>query len=184
MSARKLDTRLILILLVALSAAAIAGCGSSSSSSTTESTSAAVEPPAKPFKGPTEITKFGKPGSSSDIQVASEVLAENLEAREQADFTKQCASLNAATQAEITGATKSAERTSKCPSKLEALAVPLKKTAKVRKDTFDGSIDEIRIEGPKAFALFHGVDGKNYAIPLQHEAGSWKVGSIVTTEIN
>jgi hypothetical protein len=71
-----------------------------------------------------------------------------------------------------------------CPSKLEAMAKPFNKTAEIRKDTFDGTIDEMRIKGTKAFALYHGNDGKNYSIPLQQEAGGWKVGSIVTTEIN
>ena len=186
MPATKLNIRLSFVLLLALTAGAIAGCGSSSSSSSSASgsTEAAASPPAKPFKGPKEITKFGKPAAPADVQAASEVLAKNLEAREKADFSAQCASLNAEAQTEITGATKSAERVSECPTKLEGLAKPLKETAEFRKDTFDGSIDELRVKGPKAFALYHGNDGKNYSIPLQLEAGGWKVGSIVTTEIN
>ena len=40
------------------------------------------------------------------------------------------------------------------------MATPLKETAETRKDTFDGSIDEIRVKGHKAFALYHGSDGK------------------------
>ena len=175
----------LLLAMLALAAAAIAGCGSSSSSSQSSSgTEAAATPPSKPFTGPKEITKFGKPGSPGDVQAASKILAENLEAREKANFASQCASLNASTQTEITGAKKSAERVSECPTKLEGMASPLSKTAGTRKDTFDGSIDELRVQGAKAWALYHGNDGKNYAIPLQREAGGWKVGSILTTEIN
>jgi hypothetical protein len=175
----------LLLALMTLVAAAMIGCGSSGSSSQSSSnTKAAVAAPGKPFTGPKELTKFGKPGSPSDIQAASKVLAENLEAREKADFAGQCASLNASTQTEITGAKKSAERLGECPTKLEGMASPLSKTAGTRKDTFDGSIDELRVQGAKAWALYHGNDGKNYAIPLQREAGSWKVGSILTTEVN
>jgi hypothetical protein len=183
MPTTKLNTRLLLVLLAALATAAIAGCGNSNSSSSSGSTEAAT-PQAKPFTGPKEVTKFGKPGSRSDVQAASKILAENLEAREKADFAGQCASLNEEARTEITGATKSAESASECPTKLEALATPLQQTAEARKDTFRGSIDELRVKGAKAFALYHGNDGKNYSIPLQQEEGSWKVGSIVTTEIN
>jgi hypothetical protein len=183
MPATKLNTQVLLVLLLALIAATLGGCGRSGSSSPSGGTEAAATPPEKPFKGPAEITKFGKPGSPSDLQAASKVLAENLEAREDGDFAKQCASLNAETQAEITGATQPAEQASECPTKLKALAEPLKQTAGVRKDTFDGSIDEIRVKGAKAWALYHGSEGKNYSIPLQREEGSWKVGSIATTEI-
>jgi hypothetical protein len=184
MSATKLNTSLIIVLL-ALVAAATAGCGSSSSPSKSSSgTEAATGPPSKPFTGPKEITKFGKPGAPSDIRAASKVLAENFEAREKANFASQCASLNVSTQTEITGATKSAERVSECPTKLEAMASPLSKTAELRKNTFDGSIDELRVQGAKAWALYHGNDGKNYAIPLQREVAGWKVGAILATEIN
>lgn len=67
---------------------------------------------------------------------------------------------------------------------LEGRAKPLSRTAGVRKNTFDGTIDELRVQGTEAWALYHGDDGRNYSIPLQQEAGGWKVGSILTTEIN
>lgn len=183
MSVSKIDTRLFLVVLLALVVGALTGCGSSGSSTESEGTDPATTTPAKPFNGPAEITKFGQPAPPNDLQAASKVLAENLEARENADFAKQCASLNAEAQTEITGATQPAQRKSECGAKLKALAEPLKKTVEVRKNTFDGTIDELRVKGAKAYALYHGNDGKNYAMPLQQEEGSWKVGSIVTTEI-
>ena len=126
--------------------------------------------------------KFGKPAPASDVEAASKVLAENLEARESADFATQCASLTPAAQGEVVGS-QTPKTAQECPKKLEELATPLKETEEIRTNTFDGVIDEMRLKGSIAYALYHGNDGKNYAIPLELEGMAWKVGSIVTTEI-
>lgn len=185
----------VFVLVTGLIFSACGGSGSSESESQTPSSSLPQEgstkqsrkppstQPQEAFKGPSEITKFGEPVSSSERDIASEVLTDNLEARQKGDFTKQCSTLNSATQIEISESSNAVTGASECPSKLEALAKPLNSTAEARKDNYDGSIDELRVKGAKAYALYHGNDGKNYAIPLQRESTGWKVASIVTTEI-
>jgi hypothetical protein len=188
MTARKHIIRLLILVALAITAFAVAGCGSSDSGSSGSSPSAESPPSTessaaeKPFKGEPKIVKFGKPAPPSDVEAASKVLAENLEARENADFATQCASLTPAAQGEVVGS-QTPKTAQECPKKLEELASPLKQTEEIRTNTFDGVIDELRIKGSNAFALYHGNDGKNWAMPLQLEGKVWKVGSIVTTEI-
>ena len=185
-------SRAIFLALLAATVAVVLGCGSSGSSSESISTAGAGSTPtveadanqaAPTFKGKAGIVKFGQPAGAADREAASAILAENLEAREKADFAKQCASLARSTQIEITGPVKPEERLRQCTIKLEALAKPLKSTEQVRADNFDGTIDEMRVKGPKAWALYHGNDGNDYAMPLQREVGTWKVGGIVTVEL-
>ena len=45
------------------------------------------------------------------------------------------------------------------------------------------SIAAFRVNGDRGFALYHGKNGKNYAVPLEKEGGKWKVGSVSTTAI-
>lgn len=181
MTTRKYNLRLLLFAVSAALAVVVVGCGGSGSSSSGGSETS--EPSTgKPFKGSPEIVKFGKPAPASDAEAASKVLAENLEARESGDFAGQCASLTVVAQGEIVGAASKA-KAKECPKKLEELAMPLSGTAALRVNTFDGTIDELRMEGQKAWALYHGNNSKNYAIPLQLEGGAWKVAAIVTTEL-
>lgn len=183
MTARKSIIRFLILAALAITAVAVAGCGSSGSSSSAESTASTESSAAgKPFKGEPKIVKFGKPAPAGDVEAASKVLAENLEARESADFATQCASLTPAAQGEVVGS-QTPNTAQECPKKLEELATPLKETKEIRTNTFDGVIDELRMKGSNAYALYHGNDGKNYAMPLQLEGKVWRVGSIVTTEI-
>jgi hypothetical protein len=186
-------------LLVVLGAAIlIAGCGggsggssgsSSGGASGGESTTAEATSKGGAFKGPAEITKFGKPALTSELETASKVLSENLEARENADFAGQCASLTSKMQSEVveggspSGSGTPAKWAKECAPKLEEDATPLKATEQIRTDTLDAPIDELRVKGSEAWALYHGNDGKDWAIPLNQKEGTWKVASVVTTEL-
>lgn len=161
----------------------IAGCGGGSSSSTASSSEAAsgTEPSAQFLKkkGKNTIPKFGEESSTQEREAANAVVVESLEAREAADFKTQCETLNMAAIKEVPGAKTRAG----CSAALKKLAEPLAKTKEIRKDTLSGSIAALRVKGEKGYALYHGNDGKNYAVPLEKEGGAWKVGSLVTTEI-
>jgi hypothetical protein len=188
MTALNYITRFLILAALTIVALLAAGCGGSSSSvgsstaSSKSSASSASSATEKPFKGEPKIVKFGKPAPLGDVEAASKVLAENLEAREAADFATQCASLTPSAQGEVVGS-QTPKTAQECPSKLKELATPLKETEEIRTNTFDGIIDELRLKGSRAYALYHGNDGKNWAMPLQLEGKVWKVGSIVTTEL-
>jgi hypothetical protein len=41
----------------------------------------------------------------------------------------------------------------------------------------------MRIEGDLAFALYRGMDGKGYALPLKNEGGRWKLTALGPTPL-
>jgi hypothetical protein len=48
-------------------------------------------------------------------------------------------------------------------------------------ETMKGGVVALRREGDTAFALYHGIDGKDYAFPLKLEGGQWKMTSLGAT---
>ncbi|HTT94809.1 MAG TPA: hypothetical protein VMF55_09055 [Solirubrobacterales bacterium] len=157
----------------------LVGCGSSSSGSTPT----AASTPSKAFirqARKNRFASFGKESSDADRVAASAVLAENLKAREEGDFRKQCALLGSSGLIAVTGSGK--KSAPECPKALKELAEPLASSKGLRKDTLAGSIAELRVDGEHAYALYHGTDGKAYAMPMEEEAGVWRVGAIVPFE--
>jgi hypothetical protein len=180
----------LLASLTAIAAVALLiGCGGGGSSTdpaTTVATSSVEASNAflKPGSTTNELVEFGKEGSKAEREAASAVLSRNLQAREKADFATQCATLSAQAVESVAVGKKGAAADKACPAKLKALALPLSRTRPFRADPLAGEIDALRVQGVEAQALFHGSDGKDYAMPMSKEGVSWAVGSIMTTELN
>lgn len=172
-----------LLLALACLALIVAGCGggASSSSSGSGSTGGGSEPSAeflKP-KGKNTIAKFGEEASEEEREAANAVVVENLEARQAADFATQCDTLNMKGIKEIPNA----KNHKGCAAALKKLAEPLSGSKEIRKNTLSGSIAALRVKGDQGYALYHGKDGKDYAVPLEKEDGEWKVSALVTTPL-
>jgi hypothetical protein len=164
-------------LTLAIGAAGCGGSGSSSDSSTV--------PAIKPFSAAGEnakYVKFGEEALAADREAANLVLEANLEARAAGDFAKQCATLNFKTVEEVTGSSKPNAR-SECPQSLQTFAEPLNQTKGQRADMMDEPITSLRVKGKQGYALFHGKDAKDYAMPMETEGGKWMVGALLTTEL-
>jgi hypothetical protein len=180
-----------------LMAALAAGCGGGSSSSSGSSSSGGSTDSSSEAEGSasflkpgtkSKLPKFGQEAEASEREAASAVLEENLQARASGDWATQCSSLTA-------GAIKKVEetptvfqgqksRSSSCPKRLEAQAQPLSGTKSIRADTMTGPIAALRVKGNKAYALYHGANGKDYAMPMEKVGDEWKVDSLITTEIH
>ncbi len=128
------------------------------------------------------MATFGKESDEAERSAASAVLSESLEARQAADFAAQCATLGKRGMKAVFGPGGKVEP-SECAATLERLAKPLSKSNGVRTDTLSGEIDALRVKGEQAFALYHGNDGNDYAMPMEKEGGRWKVGSLITIEL-
>jgi hypothetical protein len=59
----------------------------------------------------------------------------------------------------------------------------LNQTNQKAPDTPASSVAAVRIEGDTAFALYRGIDGKGYAIPLKLEGGTWKLTALAPTPL-
>lgn len=169
-----------------------AGCGGSSAqepdskSSTVEvppeaAAAASFLQPGSPTNG---LVKFGHEAWAPERKTASAVLTRNLEARQEADFATQCATLSQYGVESVTGKKKGTAAVKACPTALKALAMPLSRTKPFRVNRLAGEIDALRVKGDQGQALYHGDDGKDYAMPMTKEGIGWTVGSILTTELN
>jgi hypothetical protein len=176
--------------LVGLFALLLVGCGGGGGSSSSGAVGGGkdIAEPSKEFhdpegpKGPEPVATFGKEAGDADRKEASAVLSANLTARQKADFATQCKTLGKRGLESFLGSGKGAQR-SKCKKELKKLAEPLSGSKKIRADTLSGEIAALRVKGNQAWALFHGSDGKDNAMPMEREDGVWKVGAILTTEL-
>jgi hypothetical protein len=170
----------VTFLLAALSLVLIvAGCGGGGSSSSGSSSEAEPSAQFLKKKGDNTIAEFGKEASAEEREAANVVVTESLKARQAADFKTQCETLSMGGIKGVPGA----ENRKGCPAALKTTAVPLSASKEARTDTLSGPIVALRVKGKSGYALYHGNDGQNYAVPLEKEDGAWKVGSVNTTEI-
>jgi hypothetical protein len=178
---RKVRSLAPTVALVALSLLA-AGCGSGSGSS---STTAAANEASSQFPATAankQIVDFGKEAPPAVREAAGSVLAANLKARETANFTSQCSTLSLKTVDKLVAPGKESP-TAACPAALKELAEPLSQSAPVRKDTLGASVAAMRVKGGRGYALYHGTDGKDYAMAMEKEGGTWKVAGLLTTQL-
>jgi hypothetical protein len=175
-----------LLLLVAL--VLTAGCGSNGGSGSSSGEASQPVTGTKSFpkdKESKQYVAFGEEAAAAERDAASAILSENLTARQAADFAGQCSSLGKAGLESVLGPIKEIKPAkAKCPTSLKGLAEPLSSSKEVRTNTLSGSIAALRVKGAKGYALYHGNDGNDYAMPMEKEGGKWLVGSIVTIELS
>ncbi len=161
----------------------LAGCGGGGSDS---DASEGEGEPSKTFliKGSeNKIPKFGEEADGDERGDASEVLEENLEAREAGNWDEQCASLSAAATKGLAEEVAFEGGSNGCVKDLEALGEPKAETQGARENTMTGPIDALRVKGDRGWALYHGAQGKDWAMKMEIEDDEWKVGSLTTTEL-
>lgn len=130
------------------------------------------------------IVKFGEEADSDEREAASDVLEENLEARAAADWAGQCATLSAAAIKPIEEQWESKFKGIEgCAASLKREGEPASATAKARRNTLTDPVAALRVKGKKAYALYHGSGGKNYAMAMELEGDEWKVSSLTTVEL-
>jgi hypothetical protein len=172
---------LILILLAS-------GCGGGGASDATSGPSAASEPSTEFLQpgGPGDkYVTFGEEASAAEREAASKVLATNLKAREDAKFGIQCHTLDEAGQVEVQKALERIKATyhkkyvpGPCVKELRELAEPLVDSEVGRTDTLSRPISALRIKATSAYALYHGNDKNDYAMPMENVGGRWEVSSL------
>lgn len=159
----------------------VASCGGGETSTASKGAGSGAKEPSAAFLKKTNraIVGFGHEASVHEREEASAVIERNLKARAAADFSAQCATLSGKVIQGIRGAANPQE----CPKGLKKAAQPLSATKEIRADTLKGPIAALRVSGTHGYGLYHGTDGKNYAVPLEKEDGGWKVAAILTREI-
>lgn len=157
------------------------GSSTSASNQSSDSGKSSGEPSGKsPTPGfeDNELGEYGAEASSEEREAASAVLEENLEARGSGDYATQCATLAANIVKGIEKEGPALGGSTNCASKLgaEAKKVP----PYILADTLGKPIAALRVKGTSAYALYHGNDGKDYAMKMTKEGGVWRVSSLTT----
>jgi hypothetical protein len=191
---RAIAVSLMSIALIAI----LVGCGGGSGASgpstgttagpsgTTTSAASASQPSAAFVKPGEEgrIPAFGNEANAAERDAASQVLEESLRARAAGEWAKQCSTLSERPIKELAGnAELQGKKSVGCVKDLEFEAEPLSETKAIRANTMTGPIYAFRISGDHAYALYHGTQGKTYAMAMVKVDGEWKVNNLVTTEI-
>lgn len=168
---------------IALLAAAFAGCGGDDSTttgarsgSTPADATAQGSPPNPDFARPggdESVQRFGTEAPAAERAAASAVLADYLRAAAAERRVAQCRRLSAA-------ALESLEQLGGgCASALEAVTPGQASSGAAMANP----VGSLRVEGGRAYALYHGRDGVDYAVPMREEGGEWKVDALAPLEL-
>jgi hypothetical protein len=162
------------------------GCGGSGSQATAGVSTAVPSGPSREFMEPggeNAPAEFGHVAGEAEREAASKVLAENFKARAAAHFATQCKTLAPKAlevveeEADLRGGAKG------CAANLALVGKPLSASKEARENTLTGPIDVLRVKAPKAYALYHGKAGKDYAMPMEKVGGKWMAAALTTVEV-
>lgn len=149
---------------------------------TTKESGAAKEPsattePSAEFAGKGEngeLAAAGKESTVEEREAASKVVEEALTAATNGEWAKQCALL---AQELVEGLESRSKATGKlnCPESLKLTGSALGGTPR---NPMVEPLAALRVNGIRAFAFFHGVEKRNFVIPMALENGQWKVAAL------
>lgn len=185
-----------ILLLACVASLLIAACGGGGSSSSTSTGSdegvqeVSAKQSSKEFLEPknkkseaNSIANFGKEASLEEREEANAVIQRSYDARAAADFETQCETLERAAVKQLESAEAKGKKPPTCAEAVRKLAEPLAKTKDLRKNDIAGAVAALRVKGSKAYALYHGTDGKNYALTLKKEDGNWLLTALVSVQV-
>jgi hypothetical protein len=172
-----------IVCLVAIVGLLATGCGGSSATGSSGGSSSTTTEPSSQFFGKSAANHFSKFGDESDpaeLKAAAAIVAKSLKARAAHDWAAQCSTLSpVAVKAveENPGATKGAG----CAKNLGAQGKEAPK--EILEDNLKGAVVAFRVKGTKGYALYHGTDKKDWAMPMEKAGTTWRVASLVAEEI-
>jgi hypothetical protein len=172
------------LLLGALSVLAV-GCGGPSSTFGSSSSGPAVKgEPSAQFSGTSaanQFAKFGEEASPAEIGIVAAIVERSLEARAAKNWAGQCATLSKAAVEIVEGGSSPPGRKG-CAKELKAQGEDAPKS--ILENNIERSVVTFREAGNKGYALYHGTDKKDWAMPMEREGTEWKVGALVAQEVD
>jgi hypothetical protein len=134
--------------------------------------------------GDNSIQQFGSEADSSELDEAAAVLQDFFDARVAGDWSKACSYLSQGTVEgfeQLAGGSKQLKGAG-CGKILGALSEGVPQDALDEAAQVDAGA--LRVEGERAFLLYHGAANTDYAIPLAVEGGEWKVAALAGTPLS
>jgi hypothetical protein len=134
--------------------------------------------------GDNSIQEFGAEAGGSELDEAAAALHGFLDARVERDWAKAC-SYTSATVTEslrkLAGGSKQLKGKG-CGAIFGALSKGVPQTA--LEEAARADVGALRIDGERAFLLYHGARGTDYTMPMAKEGGAWKVGALAGTPLS
>ncbi|HEX6780621.1 MAG TPA: hypothetical protein VF125_01185 [Solirubrobacterales bacterium] len=141
---------------------------------------------AAPFEtrgGDNSIQEFGAEASGADFEAAATALHGYLDARAAGAWRDACAYLApgvAGSLAQLAGGSGGGGGAS-CPETLASLSAAI--PTAVLEESAEADVAALRVEGDRAFLLFHGAHDADYFIPMTQDDGAWKIAAIAPSAI-
>ena len=131
--------------------------------------------------GDNSIQEFGAEASDAEREEAAAVLRAFLAAHAARDWATLCSHLSQRMRDQleqlIAG---SPELKGKgCEAAVDAILAD--STAAERAELTQADVGSLRVEGERAFILYHGARGRDYSILLEREDGAWKASALLPT---
>jgi hypothetical protein len=174
-----------MVLLIALVVLAVGCGGDASTGGAADETDGeperlypSVRGPGREFlipDGDNLVQTFGDEASAGELAKASRVVQAWMKARVAKDWAEDCKyfsrSYSSALVKDAHGVTNG--RVKSCPGALNYFGPNASGTSG---NTLTGSIDSLRVRGPRAYAQWHGPE-EDWVLPMRIEDGVWKVES-------
>ena len=130
------------------------------------------------------VQEFGSEASEPEFDEAAAAVHGFFDARVRGDWETACSYLAkdvSKSLVELTGNSEELQGED-CAGIMEALSQGAPQSA--FKAAAVADIGSLRVEGERAFVLYRGSGGTVFAMPMQNEGGSWKLGSLAGTPIS
>jgi hypothetical protein len=133
------------------------------------------------FRGPGDnsIQESGREASPSERERAAAALHGYLDSHAAGRWTAACRYMSATLVVglERMGALSQSKHKPKgCPKTLAALSAGL--PPRVLREGAQANVGSLRVNGERAFILYHGARGSDYAMPMVKEGGEWRVAAL------
>lgn len=136
------------------------------------------------FKGgDNSIQEYGEESDESELQEAAEAVHGFYVARAEEDWGTACSYLaeSMVSQLEALASQSPGLKGKGCAPVLKAFTSPL--PASVRRETTVVDAGSLRRDDERGFLIYYDVEGKPYAMPLEDEAGAWKLTLLTATPL-
>jgi hypothetical protein len=125
-------------------------------------------------RGDNSIPEYGSEAPAAERAAGEAALGAYLSARAGGDWAGACKLLAAGVRKQL--GTLSGAAGESCATAYATLSAGA--PAAERADPLVGSLAALRVEAETAFALFYGPNSQQYMMPMQRDAGGWKVTQI------
>jgi hypothetical protein len=134
--------------------------------------------------GDNSVQDFGEESGESELEEAATSLHDFLVARAEEDWPTACSHLAQTVAQQLQQLVSQSGKLSNagCTRILAALTPPL--PPKVQRESTIVDAGSLRTEDGRAFLIYRGAEGTDYAIPMAQEGGAWKVGALAATPLS